>query len=92
MKYKGFKRAMLATLRDNWFYDLKPVYERVGRSGKSGILFWGTDDHTLPFAQHILVQAAIPSSEFHAIEGEDHAMIFESPEAVNPLLIEFLKR
>jgi pimeloyl-ACP methyl ester carboxylesterase len=92
MRYKGFKRAMLAMLRDKWFFDLKPVYERVGRSGKSGILFWGTDDHTLPFTQHILVQAAIPSIEFHAIEGKDHHMIFESPEVVNPLLIEFLKR
>lgn len=92
MKYKGFKRAMLATLRDNSFFELKPIYERVGRSGKSGVLFWGTDDHTLPFAHHALVQAAIPTIEFHAIKDEGHEMIFESPEAVNPLLIEFLKR
>jgi pimeloyl-ACP methyl ester carboxylesterase len=91
-KYKGFKRAIGSLLRDNPFSDLKPAYERVGTSGKSGILFWGTDDHQVPFARHALVQAAIPAIEFHAIEGEDHSMIFESPEAVNPLLIEFLKR
>ena len=92
MKYKGFKRAMLSAGRDSSLFEMKQVYERAGKSGKPGILFWGTDDHSLPFAQHTLVQAAIPSIEFHAIEGEDHEMIFESPEAVNPLLIDFLKR
>ena len=92
MKYKGFKQALLSAARDNSFSELKPVYERVGKSGKPGILFWGTDDHILPFEQHTLVQAAIPSIEFHAIRGVNHEMIFESPEMVNPLLIEFLKR
>ena len=90
MKYKGFKRAVLATLRDNSFFELKPVYERVGRSGKLGILFWGTADST--FDLHPQVQTAIPSIEFHAVEDAGHEIIFEVPEAVNPLLVEFLKR
>jgi pimeloyl-ACP methyl ester carboxylesterase len=92
MKYKGFKRAMLAVLRDNSLCDLKPVYERVGKSGKPGILFMGTDDRLASFAEHTQVQAAIPSLEFHAVEGAGHDAIFEAPEAVNPLLIAFLKR
>jgi pimeloyl-ACP methyl ester carboxylesterase len=91
-KYKGFKQTMLSLLRDSSFVNLKPVYERVGKSGKSGILFMGTNDHQVPFAHHALFQAAIPSIEFHAIEGGDHSMIHELPDAVNPLLIEFLKR
>jgi len=92
MKYKGFKQAMLATLRDKSLDSLKPVYERVGRSGKPGMLFWGTDDRSVPFEFHALVQAAIPSIEFHAVEGGGHSMNFESPEAVNPLLVEFFER
>jgi pimeloyl-ACP methyl ester carboxylesterase len=92
MRYKGFKRAILAILRDNSLGDMKPVYERVGRSGKPGILFMGTNDSLVPFSPHTQVQAAIPSIEFHAVEGAGHDMIFEMPEAVNPLLIEFLKR
>jgi pimeloyl-ACP methyl ester carboxylesterase len=92
LRYKGFKRAVLATLRDNSFFELKPVYERVGQSGKSGILFWGTADDGIPFAQHRLVQTAIPSIEFHPVEGAGHVSNFEASEAVNPLLIEFLKR
>jgi pimeloyl-ACP methyl ester carboxylesterase len=92
MRYKGFKRAMLAVSRDNSLCDLKPVYERVGKSGKPGILFMGTDDRLASFAEHTQLQAAIPSLEFHAVQGAGHDMIFEAPEAVNLLLIEFLKR
>lgn len=91
MKYKGFKQTVLLLLRDSSFNNLKPVYERVGKSGKPGILFMGTDDRLVPFALHAPMKAAIPSIEFHAIEGGDHGMNFESPEAINPLLIEFLK-
>ena len=90
MKYKGTRRALLATVRDNAFYELKPVYERVGRCGKPGILFWGTADGG--FKQHPLVQTAIPSIKFHAVKGAGHESIIEAPEAVNPLLIEFLRR
>ena len=89
MKYKGFKRSFLSTLRDKPFMDMKPVYERVGKSGKPGVLFWGTEDQFLPFEQHLLVQAVIPSIEFHAIEGGNHDM---PPEKASPLLIEFLKK
>jgi pimeloyl-ACP methyl ester carboxylesterase len=67
------------------------INSQLGKGGKSGILFMGTDDRHVPFAHHTLVQAAIPSIEFHAIKGGDHSMIHELPEAVNPLLIEFLK-
>ncbi|MBN1905135.1 MAG: alpha/beta hydrolase [Deltaproteobacteria bacterium] len=89
MKYKGFKQSFLATLRDMSFNQLKPDYERVGRSGKKGILLWGTEDQIVSFDQHILVQAVIPSIEFHAIEGGNHDL---PPEKVTPLLIEFLKQ
>ncbi len=91
MQYKGTRRALLETLRDG-FGGLMPLYERVGKSGKPGILFSGTEDLLVPFAEHAQVQAAIPSIEFHAVQGAGHDSIFEAPDAVNPLLIEFLKR
>jgi pimeloyl-ACP methyl ester carboxylesterase len=87
MRYRGFKRSFLATMRDNSYFDMKKVYERVGTRGIKGILFWGTEDDS--FNQHPLVQSAIPSIEFHIIEGGTHYL---PPEKVTPLLIEFLKR
>ena len=87
MRYKGFKRSFLATLRDTSFFDMRPAYERVGKSGIKGILLWGTEDAS--FEHHTLAQAAIPSIEFHAIEGGTHAL---PPEKVTLLLIEFFRR
>jgi pimeloyl-ACP methyl ester carboxylesterase len=92
MKYKGFKRSLLAMMRDGSFFDLKTAYERVGKSGKQGILFMGTKDSIIPFEHHLLIQAAIPSIEFHAIDGKGHDLVYSWPETVNPQLIEFLKR
>jgi hypothetical protein len=38
------------------------------------------------------VQAAISSIEFHTVQGAGHESVIEAPEAVNPLLIIFLKK
>jgi len=92
MSYKGYKRAVLSTLRHNPLLELGEVYKRVGKSNRPGILFWGDKDHVVPFDHHKLVEAAIPGIEFHALAGLDHTANYESPETVNPLLIAFLKR
>lgn len=92
MRYKGYKRAVLSTLRYNPLLDLKEVYERAGKSNHPAILFWGDKDHVVPFEHHKLVEAAIPGIEFHAVAGMDHTANYEAPETVNPLLVAFLKR
>jgi pimeloyl-ACP methyl ester carboxylesterase len=92
MKYKGYKRALLSTLRSNPLMDLSEVYARVGKSGRPGLLFWGNQDHVVSFEHHLLVQKAIPNIEFHALEGMGHTANYEVPEQVNPVLISFLGR
>ena len=92
MRYKGYKRALLSTLRHNPLLNLQNVYERVGRSGKAGILFWGTNDRVVSFDHHEHVRAAIPDIEFHVIDGAGHTSNYEVPDIVNPQLIAFLKR
>lgn len=91
MRYHGYKRALLSTLRHMPLLTLEPVYRRVGASGKPGMLLWGTADHVVPFAHHELVQAAMPNIEFHAVEAADHTLQLEQPEAVNALLAAFLE-
>ena len=91
MHYKGHKRALLSTLRHNPVTHLEDVYRRVGKKGHKGVLFWGTKDHVIPFEHHELVEAAIPSILFHAIDGGDHIANYETPEKVNEKLVEFLR-
>jgi len=92
MEYKGFRRAILSTMKSSLLTGMRSVYERVGEQGKSVLLIWGEEDRTVPFSQSQEVRMAIPDAEFHSIPWVRHIPHYEKPEAVNPLIIEFLKR
>jgi len=92
MKYKGFKRALLSTMRNMHMHSLSETYKRVGKYKKPVLLIWGRKDHVLPFMNSKRVKEAIPHLEFHAIQGAGHNSNYENPEIVNPLLIRFLRQ
>ena len=90
MKIKGFKRAILSTLRHNMLGDFSEVNRRVGKLGTPTLLFWGRNDTTVPFEHSALVTSAMPHAEFHIIEGVGHIPHYEKPGEVNPILLRFL--
>ncbi|MBI5944189.1 MAG: alpha/beta hydrolase [Chloroflexi bacterium] len=90
MQFKGFKRALLSTLRSNMLDSFYETYAEVGKQQKPTLLFWGMDDKTTPFANSEILLTALPHAEFHAIENCGHIPHFEKPEIVNPILLEFL--
>jgi pimeloyl-ACP methyl ester carboxylesterase len=91
MKYKGFKRAILDTLRHYPLTESADVYTRAGKHNIPACLFWGDKDHVLPFEHHSRVEEAMPGIVFHHIPGGGHTTNYEHPESVNPELISFLK-
>jgi pimeloyl-ACP methyl ester carboxylesterase len=54
------------------------------------LLFWGKDDKTVPFKHSDDIRAAIPQTQFHAIDNCSHIPHYEKPDEVNPILLEFL--
>ncbi|MBC8508414.1 MAG: alpha/beta fold hydrolase [Chloroflexi bacterium] len=90
MEYKGFKRALLSTMREDVLGDALPIYKRIGDSDLPVLLIWGREDRTVPFAHSQFVLDALPQAQFHPIDDTGHIPHFERPEIVNPLLIEFL--
>jgi pimeloyl-ACP methyl ester carboxylesterase len=92
MQYKGFKRAILSTMRNGMLGSFYEAYARVGSLQKPTSLFWGTDDKTVPFEHSNIIMKAIPHIEFHAIDQCGHIPHYEKPEAVNPILLEFLSK
>ena len=92
MQYKGFKRAILSTMRNNMLESFYETYERVGRMQKPTLLFWGRNDTTAPFEDSKIIMKALPHAEFHAIENCGHIPHYEKPEIVNPILLEFLSK
>lgn len=90
MKIKGFKRAILSTIRSGMLESFLETYQRVGRLNKPTLLFWGRNDTTVPFAHSQILRAAIPHAQFHAIENCGHIPHYEKPAEVNPILSEFI--
>jgi pimeloyl-ACP methyl ester carboxylesterase len=92
MQFKGFKRALLSTMRTGALDSFEETYRRVGQLRKPTLLFWGRDDATIPYEHSAAVMQAIPHAEFHTVAGCGHIPHYEKPEVVNPILLEFLSR
>lgn len=92
MQYKGFKRAILSTIRNNMLGSFIEVYQAVGKMDKPVLLVWGRNDTTVPFVHSDDLRAAMPQAEFYVIEDCGHIPHYEKPDEFNPILLEFLKR
>ena len=91
MRYKGFKRAILSTIRNDMLGSFIDVYEHIGKMNKPVLLFWGPQDHTVPFKHSEILRQVMPTVQFHAIEHAGHIPHYEKPTEVNPILLDFLR-
>ncbi|MGZ5198160.1 MAG: alpha/beta fold hydrolase [Telluria sp.] len=91
MRYDGFGSAILSTIRNTVTQSSIPDFEAIGKAGLPVELVWGERDTTIPYAQHSLVQRAIPQAQFVPMPGLGHMSVVEDPAAVNPHLISFLR-
>ena len=92
MQYKGFKRAILSSIRNNMLGSFIESYRAVGKMDKPVLLVWGRNDTTVPLAHSRDLLAALPEAELHVIEECGHIPHYEKPNEFNPILLEFLKR
>jgi pimeloyl-ACP methyl ester carboxylesterase len=91
MKIKGFKRAILSTLRSGMLYHQHDVYLRVGQQERPILLLWGKEDQTIPLSTGKQVKEHLPQAVFQIIDQVGHVPHYELPDLVNPILIDFLK-
>ena len=92
MQYRGFKRAIVSTLRNKTVDGFPGVYERLGRLSMPVLLLWGRQDRTLPIQQSEPILRLVRRADFHVIEDCGHIPNCERPEIVHPMLLEFLSR
>jgi len=91
LQYKGFKNAILSTMRYMVRKDIEAPYRRVGQQPKRpALLFWGRQDQVIPYSLSENVQEMIPYIELVTVEECGHLPQYERPEILNPILIEFL--
>ncbi|MEX1248487.1 MAG: alpha/beta hydrolase [Anaerolineales bacterium] len=92
MKYHGFKRAILSTLRAGMLDEDLIPYRRLGEAEKEILLVWGKEDRTIPFRHSETFRRLVPQTRLLAIDEARHLPHFEKPKAVNSILIDFLSR
>jgi len=92
MRYDGFRRSMLETVRGDVFKRPASTFVTLARSRIPVLILWGTADRTVPFANNEAVRAAFPRAEFHAIDDAAHLPHIEQPAVVDSILLGFLGR
>jgi len=90
MRYIGFGRAILSTLRHVITRDPMPTYQAVGAQRRPVLLVWGEQDRTTPYAQNTRVRQALGEHEFLTVADAGHLPHLEHPEVVEPALLAFL--
>ncbi|HEU0294448.1 MAG TPA: alpha/beta hydrolase [Anaerolineales bacterium] len=91
LEYRGFRRAILSTIRHGMLGSFIGTYKALGKMDKRVMLLWGRDDMTVPFEHSFDLRAAMPNVEFHAFENSGHIPHYEKPDEVNPRLLKFLR-
>lgn len=89
MKFKGFNRAILSTLRNYMNTDKLPAYTSLGKLDKPVLLLWGTEDEKVPFDGNARIRSVL-ECEFWGIEETGHIPHYENPDPVNQRIIQFL--
>jgi pimeloyl-ACP methyl ester carboxylesterase len=89
MKYKGFRRALLSTLRNFVSKDQLMVYSDMNKLGKPVLMIWGREDQIVPFSDNKRIGSVL-DVDFLPVDKAGHLAYYERPEIVYPKLIEFL--
>ena len=91
MRFKGFRGALLSTLRNYLPADWSKDYACVGAGTAPVLLVWGKDDRDVPFDTSREVRGAISRAQFIAVDDAAHVPMLEHPEIVHPAMVAFLR-
>ena len=91
MQFKGFKRALLSTMRSGVLTSAADAYATVGKLPIPVLLIWGEEDEVVPYHLSETMRQLIPQADFHPIPNAGHVPSLERPERVNPILISFFR-
>jgi pimeloyl-ACP methyl ester carboxylesterase len=90
MQYRGFRRALLETIRNYVSTDVRPDYADLGKSRRPVLIVWGREDRDTPVELSTKLTAVIPTAELRIVEDAAHIPHYEHPEIVNPIVTAFL--
>lgn len=91
LQFKGFKFAILSTIRN--LVKMEPLveYEKLSELGTPALLIWGEEDQSVSYEAIVKLMQAMPEIDTLFVEEAGHIPHYEKAEVVNPVLIRFLE-
>ena len=90
LQYKGFRRAILSTIRNMVNITGIEQFKSLGQLDLPIMLVWGENDQSIPYSDMEKIISALPNIEFHPIAGAAHLPHYEQSDTVNPIITDFL--
>jgi 2-hydroxy-6-oxonona-2,4-dienedioate hydrolase len=87
---KGTNRALLRSLRNNFFDKLLNEIHIIGRMRIPSLIVWGRHDHTIPLELGQHLHEILKGSRLQILEESAHCPNYEEPEKFNAIVSEFL--
>ncbi len=89
--YKGFQRSLLSMLRNDAVRDYTAAYQKLGKQKREILLIRGVGDTEITEEMIKDIQSYLPHVEYEPVEGAGHSCVFQKPDIVNALILDFLK-
>ncbi|MEQ9505929.1 MAG: alpha/beta fold hydrolase [Hyphomonas sp.] len=86
MKYRGYGRALLSTLRHFPLDKRDDTYTALAATGIPVAAMFGDKDPTVLISSAEKFQALVPNAEVHILEGADHGLNYKRHTEANPIL------
>jgi pimeloyl-ACP methyl ester carboxylesterase len=90
MRFEGYLRSLLSTIRNFPMGEMEKEYQRVGKANVPVLAIWGDGDAVVPPTNADLIAKVTPQAKFVSIEGGTHAITYSEPKKVSAALIDFL--
>jgi pimeloyl-ACP methyl ester carboxylesterase len=91
LQYKGFRKALLSSLRYMAKYPFIQEYQKLATIEMPKLLIWGSDDQTIPISEADVLIKLMPKMQYQVIQGAGHVPSMEMPDAFNTVLLKFLR-
>jgi len=71
--------------------DYTNAYQILGKQNREILLIWGTEDTEITREMIKDIRSFLPYLQFKPVEDVGHGIVFQKPEIINTLIIDFLE-
>ena len=90
LKFKGFRQAILSTIRNLPKMNALKEYEQIGRAGLPVLVVWGEEDQSVSYDAVLQALQVMPQAEYLQVPQAGHLVHYEKAIEVNRKLLDFI--